>query len=98
MNEPIGIQLTRLREVRGLSTAAVATALRCDPKIIDALEGERWAELGASVFSRGHLRRYAEFLGVPADPLLEQWNAEQGASTVLPDLSRGPQAPRPLDT
>lgn len=98
MNEPIGIQLTRLRELRGLSTAAVATALRCDPKIIDALEGERWAELGASVFSRGHLRRYAEFLGVPADPLLEQWNAEQGASTVLPDLSRGPQAPRPLDT
>jgi cytoskeleton protein RodZ len=50
------------------------------------------------VFSRGHLRRYAEFLGVPADPLLEQWNAEQGGSTVLPDLSRGPQAPRPLDT
>ena len=28
MNEPIGIQLTRLRELRGLSTAAVATALR----------------------------------------------------------------------
>ncbi len=98
MNEPIGVQLTRLRELRGLSTAAVATALRCDPKIIDALEGERWAELGAPVFSRGHLRRYAEFLGVPADPLLEQWTVEQGGSTVLPDLSRGPQAPRPLDT
>jgi cytoskeleton protein RodZ len=98
MSEPIGVQLTRLRGLRGLSTAAVATALRCDPKIIDALENERWAELGAPVFSRGHLRRYAEFLGVPADPLLEQWNAEQGASTVLPDLSRVPQAPRPLDT
>ena len=98
MNEPIGAQLTRLREARGHTPAEVATALRCDPKIIDALEGERWVELGAPVFSRGHLRRYAEFLGVPADPLLEQWNAEQGGSTVLPDLSRGPQAPRPLDT
>jgi cytoskeleton protein RodZ len=98
MNEPIGVQLTRLRELRGLSSAEVATALRCDAKTIDALEGERWAELGAPVFSRGHLRRYAEFLGVPADPLLEQWNAEQGGSTVLPDLSLGPQAPRPLDT
>ena len=98
MNEPIGVQLTRLRELRGLSSAEVATALRCDTKTIDALEGERWAELGAPVFSRGHLRRYAEFLGVPADPLLEQWNAEQGGSTVLPDLSLGPQAPRPLDT
>ena len=98
MNEPIGAQLTRLREARGHTPAEVATALRCDPKIIDALENERWAELGAPVFSRGHLRRYAEFLGVPADPLLEQWNAEQGASTVLPDLSRVPQAPRPLDT
>lgn len=98
MNEPIGVQLTRLRALRGLSSAEVATALRCDTQTIDALEGERWAELGAPVFSRGHLRRYAEFLGVPADPLLEQWNAEQGGSTVLPDLSRGPQAPRPLDT
>ncbi len=98
MNEPIAAQLTRLRAARGQTPAEVATALRCDTKIIDALEGERWAELGAPVFSRGHLRRYAEFLGVPADPLLEQWNAEQGGSTVLPDLSRGPQAPRPLDT
>ena len=98
MKEPIGVQLTRLRELRGLSSAEVATLLRCDTKTIDALEGERWAELGAPVFSRGHLRRYAEFLGVSADPLLEQWNAEQGGSTVLPDLSLGPQAPRPLDT
>ncbi len=98
MNEPIGAQLTRLRAARGQTPAEVATALRCDTKTIDALEGERWAELGAPVFSRGHLRRYAEFLGVPVDPLLEQWHAEQGGSTVLPDLSRGPQAPRPLDT
>ena len=98
MNEPIGAQLTRLRAARGKTPAEVATALRCDTKTIDALEGERWAELGAPVFSRGHLRRYAEFLGVPADPLLEQWNAEQGGSAVLPDLSLGPQAPRPLDT
>ena len=98
MNEPIGAQLTRLRAARGQTPAEVATALHCDTKTIDALEGERWAELGAPVFSRGHLRRYAEFLGVPVDPLLEQWNAEQAGSTVLPDLSRGPQAPRPLDT
>jgi len=98
MNEPIGAQLTRLRAARGQTPAEVATALRCDTKTIDALEGERWAELGAPVFSRGHLRRYAEFLGVPVDPLLEQWHAEQAGSTVLPDLSRGPQAPRPLDT
>jgi cytoskeleton protein RodZ len=98
MSEPIGAQLTRLREARGLSSAEVATALRCDPKVIAALEGERWAELGAPVFSRGHLRRYAEFLGLPADPLLAQWTAEQGAHQSLPDLSRAPQAPRPLDT
>jgi cytoskeleton protein RodZ len=98
MNEPIGAQLTRLREARGQTPVQVATALRCDPKVIDALEGERWAELGAPVFSRGHLRRYAEFLGLPADPLLAQWTAEQGAHQALPDLSRAPQAPRPLDT
>ena len=98
MNEPIGARLIRLREARGQTPAEVATALRCDPKVIDALEGERWAELGAPVFSRGHLRRYAEFLGLPADPLLAQWTAEQGAHQALPDLSRAPQAPRPLDT
>jgi cytoskeleton protein RodZ len=98
MSEPIGARLTRLREARGLTPAAVAMALRCDPKVIEALEAERWAELGAPVFSRGHLRRYAEHLDVPAEPLLAQWTAEQGALQTLPDLSRAPQAPRPLDT
>ena len=98
MSESIGAQLIRSREARGLSTAEAAAGLHCDPKVIAALEDERWADLGAPVFSRGHLRRYAEFLGLPADALLARWTAEQGAHQALPDLSRAPQAPRPLDT
>ena len=35
--------------------------------MIEALEDERFAALGAPVFVRGHLRRYAELLGEPED-------------------------------
>lgn len=96
--ETIGQMLARLRAARGLDVRKVADDLRCDRAIIDALESDRYADLGAAVFARGHLRRYADHLGAPTDALLARWSAEQAASQPLPDLTRAPQAPRPIDT
>ena len=96
--ESIGQLLARLRAERGLDPAKVAQELRCDRTIIDALEADRYADLGAAVFARGHLRRYADFLGAPSAELLARWSAEQVGGQPLPDLTRAPQAPRPIDT
>lgn len=96
--ESIGQLLARSRAARGLDVEKVARELHCDRTIIDALEADRYADLGAAVFARGHLRRYSDLLGTPTDELLTRWSAEQSGGQPLPDLTRAPQAPRPIDT
>ena len=55
--------------------AAAAEKLHLDPKVIEALEADRFAELGASVYVRGHLRRYADFVGEPGAELVSMLHA-----------------------
>jgi len=90
--ESIGPRLARLREERGLSTAAAAAKLYCDETILQALETERFNEIGARVFVQGHLRRYAEFLGAPVDEVLAEWS-RRGAAFAQPDLTQVPRPP-----
>lgn len=96
--ESIGQLLARSRAALGLDVEKVARELHCDRTIIDALEADRYADLGAAVFARGHLRRYSDLLGTPTAELLTRWSAEQAGGQPLPDLTRAPQAPRPIDT
>ena len=42
----------------------VADELRLDPWIIDALEAGQFERVGAPVYAKGHLRRYAALLGL----------------------------------
>ena len=76
--------------------AATAEKLHLDPKVIEALEADRFAELGASVYVRGHLRRYADFVGEPG---LEMVNAysEREARPPPPDLTQVPHPERRTD-
>ena len=71
----IGERLRAGRERAGLSVAAAAEKLHLDPKVIEALEADRFAELGASVYVRGHLRRYADFVGEPGVELVNAYSA-----------------------
>jgi cytoskeleton protein RodZ len=94
MNQAVGIgeQLLRGREAMGLSLAQAAERLHVDPAMIDALETGRFVALGAPVFVRGHLRRYAELVGAPEAELQAQYAAMQEAS-IAPDLTRVPHLP-----
>jgi cytoskeleton protein RodZ len=94
MNQAAGIgdQLLRGREAMGLSLAQAAERLHVDPATIDALETGRFVALGAPVFVRGHLRRYAELVGAPEAQLQAQYSAMQEAS-IAPDLTRVAQRP-----
>lgn len=90
--ETIGQQLARRREAAQLTVAAAAARLRCDVKIIAALEADRFDELGAPVFAQGHLRRYAELVGAPVAEILAEWS-QRSAQIAEPDLTRIPRAP-----
>lgn len=66
----IGQRLRDSREARELTVEAAAASLHMDPSTLLALEGEEFSRLGAPVFVRGHLRRYAALLGLDGDELL----------------------------
>ena len=65
-----GARLRREREARGMTEQQAAETLTLDPSVVLALETNDFAALGAPVFVKGHLRRYATLLGVPEDEVL----------------------------
>jgi len=96
----IGGVLQSARERRGVTLVQAAERLRLDVSVLTALEQERFDSLGAPVYVRGHLRRYAEFLGEPDGSLQAQYASLQ-ESSIEPDLTQAPrilgrQAPRSL--
>ena len=56
----IGARLRAAREKRGLTLLQAAERLHLDVRVVEALEAGDFAALGADVYVRGHLRRYAE--------------------------------------
>jgi len=92
----IGARLKAARERMRLTVLLAAERLHVDPKVLEALEAERFEELGVPVFVRGHIRRYAELVGESAQELLELYATV--APTEFPDLTRIPKAQRPPDT
>jgi len=80
-----GRRLREARERMNLSAARVAEQLRLEPHRLAALEGDRFEELGAAVYVRGHLRKYAELVGLPADELLAAFS-EAGRAMPAPSL------------
>jgi cytoskeleton protein RodZ len=94
----IGERLRAGRERSGLSVAAAAEKLHLDPKVIESLEADRFGELGASVYVRGHLKRYADFVGEPGAQMVESYVASRDtARPPPPDLTQIPQAERRAD-
>jgi len=92
----IGERLRAGRERSGLSVAAAAEKLHLDPKVIEALESDRFSELGASVYVRGHLRRYADFLGEAGLEMVNAYSARE-ARPPSPDLTQIPHVEHRAD-
>jgi len=69
--DTIGQRLRAERERRAVSVEKAADDLHFDLSIVEALEAGDFARLGPSVYGKGHLKRYAEYLGLPSGELLE---------------------------
>ncbi len=83
-----GARLAAAREAAGLTLAEAGERLHLDAATLQALEQERFATLGASVYVRGHLRRYAELLALPVGEIDSAYAQAAGAVPVMPDLRR----------
>ncbi|HUN71724.1 MAG TPA: RodZ domain-containing protein [Steroidobacteraceae bacterium] len=95
MAEGIGARLRGARERSRLTILQAAERLHVDPDILEALEADDFAALGAPVYVKGHLRHYAELVGESPEALFEIYS--QGARVPPPDLTRVPK-PVPDDT
>src|SRR3954464_7466530 len=93
----IGERLRAGRERAGLSVIVAAEKLHLDSKVIEALEADRFAELGASVYVRGHLRRYADFVGEQGAELVSAYGARSESRPPPPDLTQAPHPDRRSD-
>ena len=85
--ESAGARLARARALLGMSVEEVADQLKLDPHTIVALEAGDHRSIGATVFVRGFLRRYAALVGEsPAE--IEALYARLPDAEFQPDLSK----------
>ena len=81
-----GARLRGALEHQGLTVVQAAEQLHVDARTLEALEAEDFAALGADVYVRGHLRRYAELIGESPAELQELYASSRQAAR--PDLTR----------
>ncbi|HEY3657921.1 MAG TPA: RodZ domain-containing protein [Steroidobacteraceae bacterium] len=77
--ETLGQRLKAERERKGMTAQKAADELHLDGWVIDALESGDYVRIGPSVYAKGHLKRYAGLLGLPAAEILESYDTRSAA-------------------
>jgi len=74
----------RLRQK--LSVQQAAEDLHLDVRSVEAIEADDFKALGAPVFARGHLRKYAQLLNLPPELVIGRYEAlgDLGVPTPIP--------------
>ncbi|MGB4442489.1 MAG: RodZ domain-containing protein [Coriobacteriia bacterium] len=88
---PVGDRLVALRRERGKTLSDMESATKIMGRMLIALENNRFDELPASVYVRGYIQNYAQYLGVDPAPLLEEYSRDLGARTEAPALRHIPE-------
>lgn len=91
---PVGGERLRIaRRENDISVGDIAKELHLDEPKVRALEKNDFDVLGAPVFAKGHLRKYAELVGISVDDVMTdyyQMNRSVGAPPVVGLKRRAP--------
>jgi len=79
----IGEALTSAREAQGKSIEDAATATHIRSSYLEALEAERFEDLGGHVYAKGFLRSYAGWLGIDPAPLVAEYRELERAEVKV---------------
>lgn len=85
------------REGRDLSVQQVADELHLDVRLVQAIESNDFLALGAPVYARGHLRKYAAVVGLPPELIIahyEKLTDVPAVPTVIPTSVADPPPER----
>ena len=79
-----GERLVEARRARQIAVSEIAKELHLDEPKVLALERNEFDVLGAPVFAKGHLKKYAQLVGVnPDDVLADYFTLERSANAEL---------------
>jgi cytoskeleton protein RodZ len=81
-----GELLRRERERRSISQLQAAEDLHLDTRVVEAIEANRFDLLGAPVYARGHLKKYATLVGLSPEFIIQRYEA----------LTDRPEVPMPV--
>lgn len=95
MSQSVGEQLKQARQDRQLTLTQVAEATRLKLHYLEALENNDQAALPSKVQGKGYLRIYAEYLGLPVQPILDTW---EGKAPQVPSQTTSPSPVNPPQT
>ena len=79
-----GERLAEARRAKQISVLEVAKELHLDEPKVRALERNDFDVLGAPVFAKGHLRKYAQLVGVDADDVFADYYQMTRAEALPP--------------
>lgn len=79
----LGVRLRQAREGQGLSLAQAAVDTRILQQSLVALEEGAYQRLHGDVVARGFIRNYAQYLGLPADEMIELYRHEHGVTDKI---------------
>ena len=79
-----GERLRAARRANDISVADVAKELHLDEPKVRAMEKNDFEVLGAPVFAKGHLRKYAEMVGVSIDDVMTDYYKMTRAASLPP--------------
>ena len=65
--DPLGLRFRHMREKARWSVESVAQQLKLPTAVINAIEREDWARLGAPIYIRSYVGSYAKLLGLPPE-------------------------------
>jgi cytoskeletal protein RodZ len=88
---PVGETLAAERRKQSKSITEVVAATNIIARLINALEAGRYDELPQQAYVRGYIQSYAKFLGMPAAPLLKEYEADLGAGKPRTRLEEVPE-------
>jgi cytoskeleton protein RodZ len=78
----------RTRRAVDLEEVHAATGIR--PRYLEAIEQEDWDALPEEFYARAFIRKYARYLGVDPDPLVDEYKRQTGGG---PSGAGGPTSP-----
>ena len=98
--EQCGQRLKMAREDMGIPLSTISKELHLDEAKVEALERNEFQTLGAPVFAKGHLRKYAQIVKIDIDQILfdyHQLTRADGLPPVVSDRQRPsmPKSPTP---